>query len=72
MFEIHVPTVILLVAAPMSWAVAITSLLTSAAKIASNPRLLGLPRDCLHLAGAPADSWYHGKREPFRHDHDPP
>src|SRR5437899_956148 len=37
MFAIHVPTVIRRVAAPMSWAVAMTSLLTSAAKIASNP-----------------------------------
>src|SRR5262249_22452033 len=37
MFAIHVPTVIRRVAAPMSWAVAITSLLTSAAKTASNP-----------------------------------
>src|SRR5713226_7957606 len=37
MFAIQVPTVMRWVAAPMSWAVASTSLLTSAAKIASNP-----------------------------------
>src|SRR5437867_5230270 len=37
MFAIHVPTVMRRVAVPMSWAVAITSLLTSVAKIASNP-----------------------------------
>src|SRR5262245_56784649 len=37
MLAIHVPTLIWRVATPMSWAVAITSLLTSAAKIASNP-----------------------------------
>src|SRR5215510_6177924 len=37
MFAIHVPTWIRRVASPMSCAVAITSLLTSAAKIASNP-----------------------------------
>src|SRR5438105_11453412 len=37
MFAIHVPTVIRHVAAPMSCAVAITSLFTSAAKIPSKP-----------------------------------
>src|SRR4051812_17866623 len=37
MLAIQVPTWIRVVAAPMSWAVAITSLLTSAAKIASKP-----------------------------------
>src|SRR5687767_13982678 len=37
MFTIQVPTVMRRVAEPMSWAVAITSLFTSAAKIASKP-----------------------------------
>jgi hypothetical protein len=37
MFAIHVPTWIRCVHAPMSWAVAMASLLTSVVKIASNP-----------------------------------
>ncbi len=37
MFTIQVPTLIRRVAVPMSWAVAITSLFTSAAKIPSKP-----------------------------------